>query len=123
MLLRVAWTRPLVVRRGFTRLLATRRTFRNWSREPPMGVRAAPPTVGGAGLIGINNRQGFHLPSAADMRLPAGLSSGRVIGSVSSCFALVPSKTRSHVSDARQTLLESDSIYINKIKKCQYILA
>ena len=65
----------------------------------------------------------FHLPSAADMRLPAGLSSGRVVGGVFSCFALVPSKTRSHVSDARQTPLESDSIYINKIKKCQHILA
>ena len=61
-----------------------------------------------------------HLPSAADMRLHAGLSSGRVVGGVFSCFALVLSKTRLHVSDMQQTLLESDSIYINKIKKCQY---
>ena len=52
--------------------------------------------------------------------MAAALSSGRVVGGVFSCFALVLSKTRLHVSDMQQTLLESDSIYINKIKKCQY---
>lgn len=119
-LLRVAWAGSLVVRRGLTRPLATIRTFRNCSCEPPVGVWAAAPTLGGASLIGVDNRQGFHLPSAADMRLPAGLSSGRVVGGDFSCFALVPSKTRSHVSDMQQTPLESNSTYINKIKKCQY---
>ena len=88
-----------------------------------MGVWATSLALGGARLIGVDNRQGFHLPSAADMRLPAGLSSGRVAGGVFLCFALVPSKTESHVSDMQQTPLESDSIYINKIKKCQHFLA
>lgn len=58
-LLRVAWTTLLVVRRGLTRPLTTRRAFWNGACKPPMGVWAAASATISAGLAGVDNRQGF----------------------------------------------------------------